>query len=280
MAISSINNSVGKTCTKFANSKFFKEKMIQNASEPAKFAASFLVLSIVSKDLVNCFLYTTQSLNNKKIPEEKRKFVAALDLMNGIIMVGGQFLVGKLIERKMTPKLFGKVFSGIYSNPDTKKDTVLNTNKSLHSDTIHGLTEKVAMEKAATEGIDISKVDLKALGKSAIAKVGKGSTKYGYIEAGFTILVTALATTAFVKRVLAPLFATPLAGWFKDKFMEKPGVKASTIDKVEPKKTDKEDKKVSPEELDAKLLDHSTAPWNHSNQDGDKAVAKKLAVKA
>lgn len=244
MAISSINNSFGKTCTKFAHSKFFKEKMIQNASEPAKFAASFLVLSIVSKDLVNCFLYTSQSLNNKKIPEEKRKFVAALDLMNGIIMVGGQFLVGKIIERKMTPKLFGKAFSGIYSNPDTKKDTLLDTNKSLHSDNIHGLTEKVAMEKAAAEGVDISKVDIKALAKSAIAKVGKGSTKYGYIEKGFGILVTALATTAFVKRVLAPLFATPLAGWFKDKYMEKPKAAATKTNDAKTETTSKDGDKV------------------------------------
>ena len=35
------------------------------------------VSSIILKDGIGCAMYVTQSLNNDKIPEKKRKFVAA-----------------------------------------------------------------------------------------------------------------------------------------------------------------------------------------------------------
>ena len=79
MNISSINNSVGKAFGYVAEHGLSK-KLEKGFKEPAKFAAAMLVTSIISKDLVGCFIYTKQSLTNEKIPEEKRGFVASLDL--------------------------------------------------------------------------------------------------------------------------------------------------------------------------------------------------------
>lgn len=72
-------------------------------------AATIALLSTTTKDLVNCGYYTTQSLNNKKIPEEKRKFVAGIDLSNGILNVLSQLTIGMYIKNK-TPAAFDFLF--------------------------------------------------------------------------------------------------------------------------------------------------------------------------
>ena len=106
--INKITNTVAKGAGKFLD-KAAQLKPIQKGldlakKDPAKFATNMLLFSIVSKDAVGCYLYTTQSLNNKKIPEDKRKFVASMDLMNGILMVGGQTIVGKmLVDKQFMP---------------------------------------------------------------------------------------------------------------------------------------------------------------------------------
>ena len=50
------------------------------------------VLSCVTKDALGCYLYVKQSMSNKDIPKDKRGFVAALDLVNGVFMIGMQLL--------------------------------------------------------------------------------------------------------------------------------------------------------------------------------------------
>lgn len=58
-----------------------KNKVFPNyEKDNAKFMSAIGVTSIVLKDGLGCYLYVKQSLNNEKIPEDKRKFVAALDL--------------------------------------------------------------------------------------------------------------------------------------------------------------------------------------------------------
>lgn len=73
------------------------------------------ITSIVLKDGLGCYMYVTQSLHNDKIPEDKRKFVAALDLANGGLNIILQILLhftisNKLVQAKMFNKLFGKGF--------------------------------------------------------------------------------------------------------------------------------------------------------------------------
>lgn len=200
----------GEIFNKVAKSKWMKGKLTQGVSDPARFAAAMFVTSIVSKDLIGCAFYTTQSLNNKKIPEEKRKFVAAVDLMNGIIMVGGQFLIGKVIDAKAAPWLKGK-FTGQITDPITKKVTSINPNAILHPDNIRNLVVK-SVEKMK---IEVTPKEIENL----VEKIGK-TTSIPFAN-GFGILVTAIATTALTKRCLAPLISTPTAGWFKEHVMDK-----------------------------------------------------------
>lgn len=206
--ISSINDTAGKAFNYVAKSKWMTEKLNQGVSNPARFAAAMLVTSIVSKDAIGCFLYASQSLNNKKIPEEKRKFVAALDLMNGILMVGGQFLIGKIIDAKMTPWLTSK-FTGTIKDKFTGKETVVNSNAIFSNDNIVNTVKKIA--KTAN-------IDLKNVKTEEVLKTITKNYRTPF-EKGFGILVAAIATTALTKRTIVPLLATPMAGWFKDKFM-------------------------------------------------------------
>lgn len=260
MNVSSISKGIGNTYNKIITSKnivgrFFTRKFDQGLSDPARFAAAMLVTSIVSKDAIGCALYTSQSLNNKKIPEEKRPFVASLDLMNGIIMVGGQFLIGKVIDAKITPKLFGKRFAGFVTNPTTKETKSLSEGEKLKSvldpNNIEELVKSVCTNN--TKGVSNPKlvkhiqkimkkenIDVSSLTSDAIKKISEqlvkeykaGGGKYKAIETGFGLLVGAIATTAITKRTIAPLLSTPLAGWFKSHVMDKKkrqGVKKDRI---------------------------------------------------
>lgn len=235
----------------------------------ASIAARLMLYSIVSKDLVGCAIYTTQSLNNKEIPEEKRKFVAALDLMNGLIMVGGQLLAGLLIEKTLIPKWFGKIYSGTLKNKNTGIETPLLAseakNARLLPDNIYSKVIK-HIKKKGIKGIDADSV--KRIANAVIKDIGPGSTKFSAIGGGFTIALIALTTNAFVKRTLAPLFATPAAAWFKDKFMDD---KKGSKSKITENKTPQE---KSPAELEADSA-IVLAPWNNNAKNPFNIVSEK-----
>lgn len=208
MNVSPILQKVSKPFNTFAEWKPIRNQLKKAQEDPASFAAGMLVTSIVSKDLVGCVLYTSQSLNNQKIPEEKRKFVAALDLMNGIIMVGGQLFIGKVVDAKVTPRL-KSLFTGQVVDPNTKAVRDVNTNAILHPDNLKKLVEKAARQN------NVKNIDVAAI----VEKITK--TKTAGFEKGFGILVAAIATTALTKRTIAPLLSTPAAGWLKEHFMDK-----------------------------------------------------------
>ena len=78
----------------------FIDKSFQK--DPEKALAYMTVGSIIAKDGIGCYKSVTQSLKNKEIPEERRNFVAALDLTNGVLMIAAQigmfFLMRKFSE--------------------------------------------------------------------------------------------------------------------------------------------------------------------------------------
>lgn len=210
----SINNALGKTLNKGASTKFVTSALKKALENPPKYAGTMLVATIVSKDIVNGFLYTYQSWNNKKIPEDKRKFVAALDAMNCIFMVGGQLGIGYLIDKGLTPWL-QKKYTGYSEDPITKIKTPVEHSKSpLAYDNVFKETENALKNHVN----DISKYDVKELSHEIINSKLKG--KYKSMATGISIIVTALATTALVKRTITPLVTTPLAGWLKDKYLD------------------------------------------------------------
>ena len=276
-----VNRVLGNALDKIAHPKIILRQLEKGRNSPNKFAAGMLVTTIVSKDLVGCALYTTQSLKNKKIPPEKRKFVASLDLMNGILMVGGQLVVGKLIENKLIPKLTGKTFTGTLKDK-TEKEIPLPTEKikkaRFETNNITELVKNVFKKDESGEvskkvkairaqlknkGIDYTKAtdeQIKEVTTSLIKKVGKGSSKYEAVTAGFSILIGALMTTALIKRTVVPLISTPLAGKFKAKFLDKkPDKKGNEV-----KTAAKEEKLSEYTEAEMKAAEVST-PWNKAN---------------
>src|SRR5574344_2832792 len=89
--------------------------------DATKFISGVAVSSVVLKDGAGCYLYVNQSLHNKKIPEDKRKFVAALDLTNGGLMILTQILMfltisSKKCQDKMFKSMFGKYFDKTVAN--------------------------------------------------------------------------------------------------------------------------------------------------------------------
>lgn len=232
-------------------SRFLSRKFEEAINDPAKFASSMLLTSIVSKDVVGCILYTTQSATNKEIPADKRPSVACWDFMNGFLMVGGQVAAGKIVENKIIPTLFGKHYSGTFKDKITKVETDLTTLKGsgatakskLTEDNVLGLVEA----RAEKQGIKLKQGESKKVAESLIKELGNGSGRYKLLEAGFGIILTALFTTALVKRTLVPLVSTPLSAWFRKTFVDKrlekkeqeqmtPAMMDATMPKVEKQK--------------------------------------------
>jgi len=163
---------------------------------PEKALAAATVTSIVIKDGIGCAMYVTQSLHNKKIPDEKRKFVAALDLTNGVLMIAAQIAMF-LAMRKYSGKIFDKIFQKSF-NPVNKSNA-------------------------------ISRFRMKAnlLGETVYKKL-VGGKKYDEFKKTatdvFKFCLDIGAATIIGKRVIVPLIATPLAGKVKN-LMNKEDVK-------------------------------------------------------
>ena len=104
MAVTS--NAIEKGVNRVANSNFMRKAFSERAGE---IAATVALASTTTKDAVNCIYYTKQSLENEKIPEEKRKFVAAIDLSNGVLNVLSQLTIGAYIKNK-APEIFDFLF--------------------------------------------------------------------------------------------------------------------------------------------------------------------------
>lgn len=168
-----------------------------------KFIDGVGIASIVLKDGVGCWMYVTQSLSNENIPEDKRKFVAALDLTNGGLMIAAQILMHMTISSKIVQtKMFNKLFSKQFDR---------NTSKMLHS-----------VLKRTDKFKDVTQQEVsEALGKYK-----------GEVCDAFGSLTSLIAATTIGKRIIVPFIATPLASK-AEKFMNK--------DKKEPE-PDKETK--------------------------------------
>ncbi len=151
-------------------------------AEKTKFMSAVSVSSIVLKDGFGCYLYVKQSLNNDKIPADKRKFVAALDLANGGLMIAMQLLMfftvsNEKLQKKMFNKLFGKRF-----------------------------------ERSASKGLQAILSKQEKLKGMTGEEFHKGLEKYkGSITSAFGCLTSLVAATIFGKRVVVPFIATPLA---------------------------------------------------------------------
>ena len=140
------------------------------------------ITSIILKDGLGCYMYVKQSLNNEKIPADKRKFVAALDLANGRVMIAMQILLFLTISSKeMQKKMFQGLYGKYFSRGVTKGYQAIIKNMDKYK----GITNK-EFEK----GMD-------AIHDKAVE--------------AFSNITSLVAATIIGKRVIVPFIATPLA---------------------------------------------------------------------
>ncbi len=153
------------------------------ASNSSTMIAQIALWSNLTKDAVNCYYYVTQSLNNKKIPEDKRKFVAGLDLSNGILNVISQFILGNAVI-DWSDKFFDKHIA-----PKFYAEKALEKAKEapIKYSTIEALTDAIKQNK-------------------------------GIAKTGMKVIATVAATQIICKRIIVPLFATPMASYFRKEF--------------------------------------------------------------
>lgn len=176
-----------KVANKALNSSFWRKLAPDN---PTDIAAKIALASTTTKDAMNCYYYTVQSYNNEKIPEDKRKFVAAMDFVNGVLNVSIQLLMGTIVERK-SASLFDKMFGKHFTEEAAKK----------------------YLEKAKNE---VKSKNLpKDFSLDQIKDRLKVNQKWG--KAGFKVLAVLFITQVFCKRVITPLIATPVASVLKNK---------------------------------------------------------------
>ena len=156
-----------------------------------KALATAVVGSIIAKDGIGCAMYVTQSMNNKKIPDEKRKFVAALDLTNGLLMIGAQIAMF-LAMRKYSGTIFNKWL-----------------NKSFNAIEKSNIISKTRMWKAIKKIAGVAE-EGEEIGRKI--EVGK---KFDNVQKSaldvFKFVLDTAAATIIGKRVIVPLIATPFA---------------------------------------------------------------------
>lgn len=214
MKTSSINRFVGN-CMNYTAKK--ASGIFERAyKEPARYAAIFMVSSFVSKDAVNCVFYTYQSATNKKIPDDKRPFVAMLDFSQGIFNVVGQIAAFKLFDKLVIPKI-QSLFSGHMPDKITNKPTVYTkTTAACAPDAVLKDVKDVAKElQPMLEKHNIA-IDMEDVQKAMLKEYGHSSSKAEKIVTGVSIVMAALTSNALMKRVMSPLLATPIAAKYKE----------------------------------------------------------------
>lgn len=150
------------------------------------------VASIIAKDGLGCYLYVTQSLNNKEIPDDKRGFVASLDLTNGLLMILLQIAMFFTVSHKVCQtKMFDKIFGKMFDRPIRKTYQALVKNQPGY-EKLKGLDFKPEFEKIREN-----------------------------VKDAFGGLTSLAAATIVGKRMLVPFIATPLAGKVEKKMNEK-----------------------------------------------------------
>ncbi len=186
---------ITNTARTIANSKFVKNQATKIGNDVGGYAAKFAVGSVVLKDAVGCYFYVTQSLKNEKIPEDKRKFVASLDLANGILMIGTQLALAATIAKK--------------SVQDKLQKALL---KGFNAENLQGVYRSMKKQKIFSK---LSPDDF----EKAVTTASKTS------KAGLKVVTSLIAATVVAKRMVVPFLATPMASWFKNKYLDDKNIK-------------------------------------------------------
>ena len=197
----------GKPFQVLANNKYMQKFCDKFEVSPDKMIEYTTIASLLGKDTIGCYMYVRQSLNNEKIPEEKRSFVAALDLTNGGLMILSQLITYITLSRPAVQnKLFGKFFDKVF---DTK--------------TVKNLITTIRNETRVKGNINVTKVE-KAVVNAEIEKVKKT------VKDVFGFITSLIASTTIAKRIIVPFLATPMADWAQENFIDKGKKKSQSKD--------------------------------------------------
>ena len=124
-------------------------KHIKRAIEDDTFAAKTLVAINVAKDVFAYGVRFKTTMNNKEIPEEKRPFVASMDLMSGIVTAAMQIGVGfSLANPKFQNKIWDKFFKNCKFNDITAAKKGFSQILALIGSTV--LAERILVPLIAT----------------------------------------------------------------------------------------------------------------------------------
>lgn len=181
-------HAVGRTIARSTNLGTIKSSDRRFFMDKDKALGIATVVSIILKDGIGCAMYVVQSWNNKKIPEERRKFVSALDLTNGVLMILAQIGMFFAMRRYSGP-LFNKMFSKSF-------DAVAKSN----------MLGRLRMNRTKAIFTNPDLPIIRTLDSSKeydkVKKIGSGL---------FEFVANTAAATIIGKRVIVPLIATPAA---------------------------------------------------------------------
>ncbi len=180
------------------NTKLLKKMIPDN---PTAAAANLALISTITKDIVNCYYYTTQSYHNKKIPDDKRNFVTSLDLSNGIMNVVVPLLSAPVVK-KYSPMLFNKWFGKLFNNNAAER--MYETLSKNGVKTTQKAVEHILSNKA-----------------------------FKWANAGFAVISVLVFSQIICKRIITPSVATPLADVFKKQLEKMEARKANKSDTKE-----------------------------------------------
>lgn len=97
-------------------SKIFNNHLKRVINDDA-FAAKTIVVCSVLKDVFAYSVRYKTTMDNEKIPEKRRQFVAAMDMASGIVTSIAQIIVGFSIAN---PKLQNKLWNILFKNAEFK----------------------------------------------------------------------------------------------------------------------------------------------------------------
>lgn len=139
------------------------------------------VISVVSKDLVGALILFYQTYHNKRIPEKKRKYLAAYELTSGAYNVAFPLTAGAF----------------------------------LTSDSFKHKTAKAAFKKYYTA----PEVIAKATGATQEAMI-KNMKTFDKCNKGLAAFVAVVFTAIISKRIICPFVGGPLATVFNKKVLQ------------------------------------------------------------
>ena len=185
VSVSNIRSSVMGSITNVKKMQKWCDYFQKNKEKALAYA---VITSVAGKDAIGGVMYVTQSLNNKKIPDDKRRFVASLDATNCLLMIASQLALF-FAMRKINEPIFNRLFRKSFD----KEGKVIKT----------AATQLRINQRNA--GLSPENTSRKLPINKEYKKLRNDSLET------FKFISELVASTIIAKRVIVPFLATPMA---------------------------------------------------------------------